>query len=628
MRSTFAGFNTAVLGINANQRSLETVGHNVTNAGLSGYSRQSVNLVTSNPETIYGANGTYQMGTGVSVQSIVRARNDLVDKQYWKENATLTYNQNKADMLGKVESAFAEPTDTGIQSVLDNFWNAWQTLSTSASDDSARTAVREQGVALVNSIKTSSKQMLNMVSDINNVIDTKVNRINEISAHIAELNKKIFSIEKAGNDNANDLRDKRDSLVDEMSGIIDVNVKQDNNGCFIVQTAGGFVLADAVSSTRLATQRFTDPDYGYEMKFVKIEGSSPEQFLEFQNGELKSLIDMRDSTNGGIKGYLNNLSDISKFLLQDFNAVHIKGVGTDNTTWNNFFGTDKLYYGDSTTVPPTTAPPAGSGMTAYAPAAGTYLKKDWLDQLQVNQALFTSTGTAKIAAKTTANSIAVSQSNAAAPAATNITSTGNYTQGDTPTSVRLTVKTTAGGPPATSVASIDYETSADGGKTWSAKTNLNAAPAGSGTFTFPTLSGLNVVMTLPANVSTAVGDNYNFILSKGNVASGDNAVLLSSRLKVDTASSTLGNKTLDNYYSSMIGALGIQRQNAKNSQTNQQTMVDQIDNWRKSVSGVSLDEEMTNMLKFQKGYNSSARVMTTIDEMLDKLINSTGLVGR
>lgn len=604
MRSTFAGFNTAVRGVNANQISLETVGHNVTNSGVDGYSRQSVNLSVANPETIYGANGTYQLGTGVEVQSVVRARNELVNKQYWKENPTLAYNQNKADLLGKVENAFAEPTDTGIQSVMDKFWNSLQTLSTSASDDAARTSVREQGVALVNSIETSTKQLKNMIGDINNVIETRVTKINELSSGIAALNKQIFNIEKAGNDNANDLRDKRDSMVDQLSGIVDVHVTQDSNGCFTVQTAGGFVLADGGGSIPLATEQAKDPDYGYNVKYVKIAGSSPVQYVDFQNGEMKSLMDLRDSTQGGIKGYLNNLTDVSQFLLQDFNAVHLTGYGSDNSTSNNFFGSAGIYYGGLAAMP--------AGMTAYT-APALYAKQDMLDQLQVNQALFTASGTAKIAAKTAANNIAVSQSNAAGPLGTITSSSGNYTQGDTPTSVQFTITATG----------VSYKSSTDGGKTWTAAT----AVAGAGPYT-TTINGLTTVLSIAAAPAATAGDQYNFTLSKGNVASGDNAVLMSSRLKIDTNSATLGYKTLDNYYSSMIGALGIQRDNAKNSSTNQQTMVDQIDTWRKSVSGVNLDEEMTNMLKFQQGYNASARVMTTIDSMLDKLINDTGMVGR
>ena len=90
----------------------------------------------------------------------------------------------------------------------------------------------------------------------------------------------------------------------------------------------------------------------------------------------------------------------------------------------------------------------------------------------------------------------------------------------------------------------------------------------------------------------------------------------------------MGNQSLDSFYGSFIAQLGIQTQNAKNSVDTNQIQVDQTVGWRQSVSGVSLDEEMTNMLKFQKSYNAAARVTTTLDSMLDKLINETGRTGR
>jgi len=216
------------------------------------------------------------------------------------------------------------------------------------------------------------------------------------------------------------------------------------------------------------------------------------------------LLDARDSSQTGVKGYLDKLDTVSKFLLQDFNAVHKSGYGTDDSTGNNFFGADGVDYNSAAS-----APLAGAG--------------GWIGKLQVNPALLNSaTGLAKIAAKT------------------------------------------------------------------SSSTSLSNA--------------------------------------QGN-ASGDNAVLLGNKLKTDV-SATLGNTSLDSYYTTVIGALGVQSQDAQRTTDNQTTLIAQITNWRESTSGVNMDEEMTNMIKFQKGYNAAARMLTTMDEMLDKIINSTGMVGR
>jgi len=492
MSSTFGGLNIVGRGLAAQQVSLETVGHNIANANTVGYSRQNVNLATTNPQVGYGGNGTYQVGTGVNISSITRARDTYVDKQMWKESSTLGYGQTMEYSMGKIEGVFQEPSDTGVQTVLNQFWTSLQTLSTNASDEGTRTTVQQRGVEVVNAVQHASQQLQDMVTDINSTLDIKVSDINQITKEISGLNGQIVNVETGGGDHANDLRDKRDTLVDQLSKMVNITVNEDKKGSYNIQTSG-MPLVMGTTAQQLTTFSTKDPTYGYVIKNVVAVGST--QSINFTNGEVKGLLDGRDSSQGGVKEYLDQLNTISQFLLQDFNAVHKAGVGTDNSTGTNFFGAD------STT-----------DYKTWTPAAG----ENWINELQVNPAITDSNGLAKIAAKT------------------------SITQG---------------------------------------------------------------------------------------TASGDNAVLLGNMLKT-TVSPTLGNSSLDSYYSSLISALGVQSQDAQRTTDNQTTLLAQITNWRESTAGVNMDEEMTNMVKFQKGYNAAARVLTTMDEMLDKLINSTGTVGR
>jgi flagellar hook-associated protein 1 FlgK len=143
--------------------------------------------------------------------------------------------------------------------------------------------------------------------------------------------------------------------------------------------------------------------------------------------------------------------------------------------------------------------------------------------------------------------------------------------------------------------------------------------------TFQLPNGLTIAIA--ANANNSATDTYTFDVPYRGNASGDNAVNLANALKL-TASPTLGGSSLDEYYAGFVGEIGIQMENATRLTDNQKTLVDQIITWRESVSGVNMDEEMTNMIRYQKGYNAAARVLTTLDEMLDKLINGTGVVGR
>jgi flagellar hook-associated protein 1 FlgK len=500
MGSTFGGLNILSRSLYAQQASLNTVGHNIANAGTEGYSRQRVNLVTLVPAgEVYGSRGKNQAGSGVAVGSITRARDAFTDRQLWKESSTLGYSQTSSEALSRIEQIFSEPSDTGVQTVLNQFWSAWQTLAANASDSGARAAVAQRGVALVNAIRHAARQLKDTVENINTSIALDVDKINQITASIYKLNEQIAFTEVGGKDHANDLRDSRDLLVDQLAKLVNISVQEDSAGKYMITSvtdAESLTLVGPSVYTKLDTEITSDPTYDYQVTNVIVADTGKK--VAFANGEVKAYIDSRDSEQTGIFAYLTSLESISKFLLTDFNAVHRAGHGTDNIAGRNFFGDCAIDYSKDYS---TATPPSGN----------------WINELMVNPNITdSSAGLAIIAAKTT---------------------------------------------------------------------------------------------------------------SGNNNAAGDNAILLANCLKTDP-SHTLGDVSLDAFYTSLIGALGIQAQDAQRLRTNQQTVVDHLANLRSSISGVNMDEEMIDMIRFQEGYNAAARVLTAMDEMLDKLINGTGIVGR
>ena len=502
MSSAFGGLNTVVRGLMSQQVALNTVGHNISNANTDGYSRQSVNLVSAVPEPIVGINGRMQLGTGVETQSITRARDTFMDLQMWKENTTLGYAMTQEDMMSQIEGTFSISSDTGMQAVLDNFWSSWQTLGANASDDSTRNLVLQRGTEIVNTIQQAASKLTDMVSNINTDLELELHTVNRITSDILALNQKISMSELAGSGAANDLRDRRDLLVDQLSGYVNVQVSEDRDSNYIIQS-GAVTLVNSHKTTELMTVSRMDADYGYEVLDIQANGIS----VAFTNGSLKGMTDMRDDADFGVKSYLNDLSSMSEFLLRDFNAIHREGFGEDNVSGRNFFGDETTAYVETTFTKPS----------------------EWLNALQVTPAL------------------------------------------------------------------LDQTTAVPGVQRIAAKTSN----------------------------------------TQGN-ASGDNAIKLSQALRMNTTdllpagyTPTLGSTaSLNSFYSGVIGTLGIRSQSASRLVENQQTLVSQIENWRQSVSGVNMDEEMSDMIRFQKGYNAAARMITTMDEMFDKLINSTGIVGR
>ncbi|MBQ3970939.1 MAG: flagellar hook-associated protein FlgK, partial [Selenomonadaceae bacterium] len=125
MRSTFSGLNTLVRGINANQLSQQTVGHNISNADAEGYSRQSVNLAATRGQFQTSVYGEVMVGTGVDSTSLTRARDIYADRQYWSENSTMEYYNSRAKEYDKLEAIFNDTTNEGIQSALEEFYKSW-----------------------------------------------------------------------------------------------------------------------------------------------------------------------------------------------------------------------------------------------------------------------------------------------------------------------------------------------------------------------------------------------------------------------------------------------------------------------------------------------------------------------
>jgi flagellar hook-associated protein 1 FlgK len=511
MRSTFGGLNTMVRGLMSSQLSLDTVGHNITNGNTEGYSRQRVNLAATNSQTVYGTYGACQVGTGVDVTSITRARDVFADRQYWQENSNSKYAEARQMTYDKLQAMFNESDDTGLQAVLsgaDGFWSKLKTLSDHASTDSVRVVVRDSGKELANTITDDASSLQGLIGDNNSSIELKVESVNQLTSKIYDLNRQIVNFESTGG-HANDLRDSRDLMVDKLSALVNVNVTEKDNGSFSIISSGN-TLVDEDGALELTTKKTVNAQYGVQDVEIVIKSSGTT--YSPTNGELKALQDANVET----KQYMGKLATMSAYLLTTFNDAHKAGYGLNDETGHNFFGDDTTNYSS----------------LAYNQATDTWTMNsatvnltDIFDYLHVNSKFDESGGTALIAAKTKPKS------------ATSGTSTGQ------------------------------------------------------------------------------------------DVGSGDNATKLGDLLG-NTSSVMLGNNTLTSYYTSVLGKLGVDAQATNRKVTNQETILTQVTSWREGVCGVNTNEELTNMIKFQQGYSAASRCLTTMDEMLDKLINSTGTVGR
>ena len=576
MRSTFAGLNTMVRGIQNNQLSLDTTGHNITNASTEGYSRQRVDSAATNYQERPSLYGGVYVGGGVDVVALNRARNIYADKQYWSENSAQNLYKTYKTNFDKVETIFNDSKKTGILNAMQQFYSAWVNLSDYASDAASRTAVITKGNNLVDRIKTAAKQLQGQIGAQYEEIGIQLGKLNGLTKEVARLNKSIMLSETSGA-RANDLRDQRDLLVDRISEITNVNVYEESNGQYTVVSNGMSLVQRENSLTLEMSPPMNNERYGISDFSIRVVEAGGIGYVP-QSGVLKALQD----TIVQDKGHIDQLADISATLLTTFNDVHKLGVGIDKeeTSWMNFFGQNSF------------TSPTG---TTYA-----HMQYTWEIDTTTDERYMVAVGATRTVTKT-----------AGPPSKTKVeTTAAGATPQDRLRSMQII-----------NALKVSDELTAPGGQ------NLVAARQ-----IIDPATGTKLVPTL-----TAAHSSYEYEDSWVNgTGDGTMAVELSKLFNIDQAATmnprgttrAISTVSINQYYNGMMSRLGADAENIDRTLKQQDDLMTQIEQWRQSTSGVDWNEELTNMLKFQTGYGACSRVLTSMDEMLDKLINGTGMVGR
>jgi len=574
MRSTFAGLNTMVRGIQNNQLSLDTTGHNITNASTEGYSRQRVDSAATNYQERPSLYGSVYVGGGVDVIALNRARNIYADKQFWSETSTQNLYKTYKTNYDKAEAVFNDAKETGVLNAMQQFYSAWVNLSDYASDAASRTAVITKGNNLVDRIKTGARQLQDQIKAQYDEMRIQVGKANNITEKIAVLNQNIMLAENHGG-KANDLRDQRDLLVDKLSEITNVNVYEEANGQYTVVSNGMTLVQRDSHLTIEMSPPIDNVRYGINDYTLRIKEAGGIGYVP-QGGVLRALQD----TIVQDKGYIDNLADISATLLTTFNGVHKLGAGidADATSWLNFFGRNKF-----------TSPSGTYDQMNYVWHVHPTTGDRWLEAYGVNITRTTSGGPPPTAAAVTM-----------APAATPDELRSIQIINELQVSDQLMAQ---GGQNLVAARQIKNATISAGGMSYDLA-NVNGTADGSLAVELSKLFNLDEKNTMnPAEIMNLTGFSI-------------------------THDRPIGTVSINQYYNTVMSHLGADAENLDKKMKQQDDLIVQINQWRQSTAGVDWNEELTNMIKFQTGYGACSRVLTSMDEILDRLINSTGVVGR
>lgn len=535
-------------GLLASQTAIQTTSHNISNVNTPGYTRQRVNIETGAPVVI----GGHYMGTGVLVGNIERVYDSFLGLQIYDAAGDGGRYSNKNDVLSRLEGIFNDSQEIGIGDILNDFFRAVHDVANDPSSYSARTVLLGRAQTLTGRINNLDSRIKQEINNIELQMKGEVNSINSLSGRISNLNGKIQQAE-AGGQQANDLRDERDSLIKELAGKIDVTVLDDGKGGITILAAGGSAIVSNNSASALSVFNDINNNSYYGVMFGNNNITN-----NISSGKLKGLLEARDMN---YQDSINKIGTLAASLTKEFNILHRVGYGLDGSTGLDFF---------NALNPDIISGSANTGGAQVTSKSITNLSAATLSNYEIR---FSSVSSFSIV-DTTTNTV--------------ISSGNSYTSG----------------------ADIDFQ-------------GIRVVIANStGTPQSGDVFKVNITKNAAMNFGVLLTDANKFAAAKTQSAlPGDNANALDMVNLEETKVLSNSGSTFSGFYSSLVSDIGLAVSEASVSNDAQASVIKELDAYRESVSGVSLDEEAANLIKYQHAYEAAAKVITVVDSMFETLMN-------
>ena len=324
MRSTFYGFEIAKTGLFAAQRAIDLTGHNIANANTVGYSRQR--LLMTSQELISGSERFLEVtrgysGAGVRIDGVEQVRSIYLDMQYRREFGMQEMWSARSDALGYIEQIYNETGNTGLSASINSFFASLHTLTMNPESKEYRTNVMQNAIKMTDDFKHIATQLTDKQAEQNEAVRVSVIQVNDLARSIANLNDQIFRFELSG-EQANDLRDQRNNLLDELSGVVNYSYSEDAEGQINIQL-GGKSLVNKTTVTGLSST--PNPSNGNQ---YDVTWSDTGAVFAPTTGSLKAYLDMRDgntASNVGIPYLMSRLDTLASTIATQVNAIHNGG---------------------------------------------------------------------------------------------------------------------------------------------------------------------------------------------------------------------------------------------------------------------------------------------------------------
>ncbi|MEE9256976.1 MAG: flagellar hook-associated protein FlgK [bacterium] len=572
-----------------NQVALQTIAHNIANAGVEGYSRQEVVAVPKRASLT----GEGFLGTGVDVQTVRRVVDDFLNGQIARIKSELSSLTARSDGLRLTETFLSEgASGGGLSNALNNFFAAADDLSTTPEGAAERTSFINAGQNFVRVMSDLGKSVEDQRVGVNESLRRLVAEVNDLAAQIAELNDRIVKLE-VGKFANNDLRDERQRLVERLAERIDISVAQEKDGNLIVFVGRGFPLVQKATASKLRAVEDLDNIIGssppvalLRVHFVNSPGSTVDITDRISSGEMGGLFNLRDIS---LQSLLDDLDKLAAIFVKEVNLIHTQGFGLDGSTNVNFFNPLELSVvsagGNSrdalTENPNITAETRDSRIIDLTAVTGANYQINFTSSTTFN-ITDTDTGQKLDATKVSLNGAAFG----ASAAVNEFSYSGNGVVVEFE-GVRVSIQNFAG------------------------------APQKGDFFTVSTRKGAAKNMA----VNSAVANDLNKVAAAGAPGRrGDNTKALELVALRTKGVAERGSANLNEFLNSIVARFGTDVRDVRSSEDVISRVSDSLREARESISGVSIDEEMVNLLRFQQNFAASARLMAITVELLEEIL--------
>lgn len=622
MANSFAAIEIGKRSLMAHSTQINTAGHNITNADTEGYSRQRVQIKTFDP--LYRPDLTReerpgQVGQGSSVESINRLRDELLDQRIVAQSNQETYWTTREKYYTMIEQVYNEPDEISVRTNMDKYWQSWQELSVYPESQAARQAVVTRGETLAESIQQRYKALSGIGTLINGDIDATVKQINTITKQIADINGEIVKV-KAMGDNPNDLLDRRDLLVEKLSGLANITTDIRDDDEFMVHLEGN-ILVQGHIARNFEVEPMTDNN-GYS----RVIWSDTKNTVQVSGGTLGALIELRDVD---IREQVQSLNTVTMNFSDLVNDVHRAGIGMNNVTGLDFF----VQHPFVTSV------------------NGNYDRDG--DGVDDHSYLFRFTGTnslnpqeklglegeMKLSGKNGTITVPYHATDTIEEVVARINDSDGEVKAYLDRNNRLVLKATTAkemenpdfvirhvednGMFLTGYAGILNGSGAENAYDFA---QADASNALRGEFSVsPVLNPAGYVAVNEAIKGDVLSVAAAYPNNQGKSMIGDARAAVEIASIRNTSVMIGKDRTFDDYFANSVTNVGLKGEQAEMNMLSQNAIMDDLRNLRDSISGVNIDEELAEIIKFQHGYNAAAKFVSVIDQMLDTVINRLGV---